>query len=69
MSDTNIQVSAKCPVCLTGISWADDVTDETILVCDKCGLEVSTYGDFKDRAIEAAREKAESIIKEALNSR
>lgn len=69
MSDTTIQVSAKCPTCLTVISWPDDVTDKTILVCDKCGLEVGTYGDFKDRAIEAAREKTESIIKDALNSR
>ncbi len=68
MSDTTIQVRANCPTCHSRITWTDDVTDETMLVCKECGQEVGTYADFKMKAVEAVRDRAEAIMKDALKS-
>jgi DNA-directed RNA polymerase subunit RPC12/RpoP len=65
MSDDTVQVWANCPTCHSRIIWADDVTDETMLVCKECGQEVGTYGDFKMKAMDAVRERVETIIKDS----
>lgn len=69
MPNDNIEVHANCSSCHTRISWTDEVTDETMLVCNNCGREVGTYGDFRERAIEAVRQKALSVIKDAFKRR
>ncbi len=46
MSDSSIEIRGNCP-CGERVTWEDTITDETMLICKKCGRELGTYGDFK----------------------
>ena len=66
---TKISVTAKCPKCSSRLSWDEESTHETIILCNNCGLDCGTYGDFKDGAIDAARERYVAMIKEVIKVR
>ena len=63
---STVSVTGKCPKCGTQVTWTDEVTNETMLVCKKCGFELGTYGDFHDKAVGLVRDKAIDTIKNAL---
>jgi len=61
-----VSVTAKCPKCGTQVTWTEDVTNETTLVCKKCGLDLGTYGDFHDKAIGLIKDKVRDTFKKAI---
>lgn len=63
------QVSFKCGNCGTKIVWSDDAIDSTEIFCANCGERAGTYGDLRDAAMEAAKAKVESILKDAFKNR
>ena len=67
MASDTAKVQGRCPSCKTVVTWDEDtVTDETMLVCPNCGLEVGTYGDFKEKALEAVRDRMRASLKDAF---
>jgi DNA-directed RNA polymerase subunit RPC12/RpoP len=58
-----ISISFDCKKCGTKFSWPDGISDSTEVVCSGCGQNAGTYGDLKETAIEAAKEKLDSMLK------
>jgi DNA-directed RNA polymerase subunit RPC12/RpoP len=70
MADDKISVSFKCERCGTRIAWDDDtVTDSTEIFCTNCGDSAGTYGDLRNAAMEAAKAKAEDMIRDITKRR
>jgi DNA-directed RNA polymerase subunit RPC12/RpoP len=63
------QISFKCKKCGEKLSWSDNVTDSTLIVCKKCGKRFGTYADLRHTAVEATKSKLESIMKGAIKRR
>lgn len=61
-----ISISFARKRCGTKLAWRDDASDFTEIKCKKCGTRFGTYRDLRDTALKAARDKAHSIIKDAL---
>ena len=61
MSDSDIEITADCPVCGARIAWDEDATDKTMLVCNDCGLEAGTLGNLKAKAAEVLLERLRNI--------
>jgi transcription elongation factor Elf1 len=59
----NTEVSFKCKKCGEKLSWLDNITDSTVLICKKCGQRFGTYADLRHTAMEAAKSKLEAIMK------
>jgi len=68
MPDDTVSVSAKCP-CGEGLTWPEDATEDTPLVCKNCGADLGTYGDFQRKAIDAVKDRVESMFKDAFKRR
>lgn len=69
MAENTVSASAKCPACGTKVTWLSNVTDQTILVCKKCGKNLGTYGDFKNQVITALRDRTRRSFKEGFKRR
>ena len=70
MSDTTkISVTGNCGICQERVTWTDDATEQTVLVCKKCGATLGTYGDFKRKAIEKIRRRVVDSFKKAFKRR
>lgn len=61
-----IPVSFNCKKCGTKLGWPDDAIDSTEIKCQNCGMVFGTYRDLRDTALEAVRERAVGIIKDAF---
>jgi hypothetical protein len=68
MADNTISISGNCP-CGTRVSWDDESSDDTILVCKNCGANLGTYGDFKNKAMDTVREHVRDTFKNLFKSR
>jgi DNA-directed RNA polymerase subunit RPC12/RpoP len=69
METEKIPVSFTCKKCGEKLSWSDDSTDSTEIKCQKCGERFGTYADLRNAALEAVRDKAVSIMKDAFKQR
>ncbi|MES2490813.1 MAG: hypothetical protein V4607_13585 [Pseudomonadota bacterium] len=61
MTNSTIPVSARCQ-CGESVSWDENSSQETVLICKKCGAELGTYGDLEAQAASTVAEKLESIF-------
>lgn len=62
MSQDNIEVSFRCNRCRTQLNWPDDVADDTAIQCSNCGESFGTYKDLREAAVEAAKDKIDSVL-------
>jgi hypothetical protein len=68
MNDSTISITGTCP-CGTRVSWDDESSEDTMLVCKNCGAHLGTYGDFKNKAIETVRDQVRDTFKNLFKSR
>lgn len=61
MTNSTIPVSAKCS-CGEPITLSESVTDQTLLICKRCGSDLGTYGELKSQAAATVASKIESIF-------
>lgn len=69
MPDGHIDVTFTCKACgkkLTELSLPDNPTDDSIAVCNACGVEVGRYGDIKAHAQQAVVERMQSQLRQAF---
>jgi DNA-directed RNA polymerase subunit RPC12/RpoP len=66
MPTDKITVSFRCERCGTTLEWPDDAIPSTKIACQNCGADAGTFGDLNDKAMEAARDHVEGMIKKAL---
>lgn len=64
-----IPVSFRCKSCGIKLEWSDDAVDSTEINCKNCGTRFGTYAELRDAAVEAVREKAVGIMKDAFKRR
>jgi DNA-directed RNA polymerase subunit RPC12/RpoP len=57
-----ISVSFKCKKCGTNLSWPDNISDSTEVVCSGCGAKAGPYRELKKTATDAAKKKIESMV-------
>lgn len=69
MTTDKVQVSFSCKSCGAKLEWPDNAIDSTEIKCQNCGVRFGTYRDLRDTALEAVRDKAEVIVKDAFKSR
>lgn len=65
MADT-VPVSFHCKQCGTKLTWSDDAVDSTSIDCKSCGLHFGTYADLRHTAIEAVKDRVESMFKDVF---
>jgi hypothetical protein len=68
MTET-VSVSGNCGGCGERVSWPDDATEETLLICKNCGADLGTYGDFKNKAVETVKRRLVDIMKDTFKRR
>ena len=62
-----ISVSATCGKCGGSLQTErSDPADEDIVRCDACDIDICTYGEFKQRAMDAAKSEVTSMFKDAF---
>ncbi|VWB73772.1 ECs_2282 family putative zinc-binding protein [Burkholderia lata] len=69
MSDGNISISFQCRTCGTQLSWSDDIKDDDEIRCSGCGAAAGTYGELKETATNAAKEKLNEMIGDIFKRR
>ncbi|OYD77970.1 UNVERIFIED_ORG: hypothetical protein BDU10_3093 [Burkholderia sp. CF145] len=65
----HISISFTCKTCGTKLSWADDTADSAEVLCSGCGASAGTYGELKETATNAAKEKIESMLTDMFKRR
>lgn len=68
MSDT-ITFRFSCPDCNEAITWPDDATDDTPIVCKTCDKQYGTYADLKGLAMKRAKAEAGKMFKNTFKRR
>lgn len=54
MANDQLDISYKCNECGgTELSYSNNQTDDSIVSCKKCGLELGKWGDIKAQAMKA----------------
>ena len=67
MNTTNVSVTFKCKKCGGNVlDVPDHPTDDSIVICKSCGVEVGRWGDIKTGATNAVKEKVTESIKDAF---
>ena len=66
MSDDTVQVSFTCKCCGTKLEWPDDAVDSTKIACKNCGEDFGTYGDLRNRAVEATKAHVHGLFEAAM---
>jgi hypothetical protein len=66
MSKDHISISFACKNCGTKLSWPEDAADSLEIACSGCGAKAGTYGELKKTAVDAAKEKVNAMLDEAL---
>lgn len=66
MSKDHISVSFTCKSCGEKLSWPDDAADSLEIACSGCGAKAGTFSELKNIAIDAAKEKVNAMLDEAL---
>ena len=66
MSKDKIDVSFNCRKCGEKISWTDAVDDSTEIACVGCGERIGTYGELRETAVNAAKERVDSMLKDVF---
>jgi DNA-directed RNA polymerase subunit RPC12/RpoP len=69
MSQDNIEISFRCKKCGTTLTWPDDATDDSAIQCSNCGESFGTYKDLREAAVEAAKEKVDSMLGDIFKKR
>lgn len=70
MPDGHIDITFTCKACgkkMTQLSLPDDPTDDSIAVCNACGVEVGRYGDIKAEAKRAAIDRMKSQLRKTFS--
>lgn len=66
MTTTKVPVSFACKACGEKLTWSDDAVDTTEIFCKECGKRFGTYADLRNTAIEAVKDRVESMFKDAI---
>lgn len=66
MSKDHISISFECKQCGSNLSWPDDAADSMEIACAGCGAPAGTYGELREAAISAAKDKVEAMLKGAF---
>jgi len=65
MSDT-MTFNFSCPTCGEAITWPEDATDDTPIVCKSCDKEYGTYAELQALAMSEAKAHASKMFKDAF---
>jgi len=65
MDSQNVSVTMKCLKCGSDkLVLPDNPTDDSIVTCKSCGVEVGRWGDIKTGAKNTVKEKVTESIKD-----
>jgi hypothetical protein len=63
VSEDHISISFKCKQCETKLSWPDDAADSLEIACAGCGAPAGTFGELREAALNALKEKSRAMLK------
>ena len=68
MPKDHVSISFKCKICDTTLSWTDDIEDSTE-VRSGCGALAGAYGELKEAAVNAAKDKVDQMLRDVFKRR
>lgn len=69
MSKDHISVKLECPKCHVAPHVDDENDDASAVYCPSCNALFGTYGDVKAKAMGAAKEEMQGVIRKAFEGR
>lgn len=69
MAKDQITVNLECPKCKVAPHVDDESDDGSMVYCPECGNKFGTFGDVKAKALDAAKSKAQDMLRAAFKGR
>lgn len=66
MTTHQIPVTATCKECGAGVPLSNSMTDDQIVSCPQCGIDVGRFGAIRKAAVEAVRKAALASARKAF---
>lgn len=65
--NSSVQVKINCNLCGSNdLEIPDDATDESMVTCKGCNKEICKWGELKESAMNAAKDEATNILRNAM---
>lgn len=69
MAKDKITINLECPDCHVPPRVDDETNDSSMVYCPKCDKKFGSYGEVKAKAVNAAKAKAQDMLRDAFKGR